>query len=376
MNAARRILPILCWLAALPAMAQPAPTPSSPNDPAVVRAEAPIVAGNAVTAKKRALADAFRQAVERAFGDLVAQGGTPATPRLQQLKASLAGSGQKYIRRYRILEREEVAGQLKLMVEAEVETVLLRREIEKASAVAAPAPLPAKPSASATLVVGGTPADLLPPVRKAMEDAGFKVQANDSGDGTVLVTAAAKVGGTALLVSAQATGEGLVRGTDRISAQCVVGYHWLSPQASQPLRVGREKERGTGADEAEARLACLARASREMARGLADWERTPGVRAPFFTLALDAVEPGVLSQVVAALKRIGAVAATEVRTVSTANAELRIFTRLPPAALQPMLAREVAGKLTLATVGVGPDRLQLQARTPQHEDLVTPQGDR
>ena len=69
-------------------------------------------------------------------------------------------------------------------------------------------------------------------------------------------------------------------------------------------------------------------------------------------------------------------AATEVRLITPTQSELRIFTRLAPAALQPMLAREVAGKLTITMTSVGPDRLVLKVRTPQHSDLVTPQGDR
>ena len=61
----KRCLFLVCFgllTAGRVAAQQPAET-----DERLVRAEAPIVAGNAVTAKKRALTDAFRQAVERAF---------------------------------------------------------------------------------------------------------------------------------------------------------------------------------------------------------------------------------------------------------------------------------------------------------------------
>ena len=47
----------LCLLSATSVSAQPAEQKEN-----VVRAEAPVVAGNVVNAKKRALADAFRQA--------------------------------------------------------------------------------------------------------------------------------------------------------------------------------------------------------------------------------------------------------------------------------------------------------------------------
>ena len=361
-------LSLLCLLLSLPASAQ------TPEDPAVVRAEAPIVAGNAVTAKKRALSDAFRQTVERAFSELLAQGGeTKETPRMQQLKSSLAGSGQKYIRKYRILEQEEVAGQLKLMVEAEVETVLLRQEIEKAGAVAATPSPPADRPASSLVVLGGAlPAELAPVLTKALATIGLKAQLNPAGDAAALLTLAAKGNGTALFVKAQAAGEGVVRGTVRTSATCTAVYQWLAPNASKPLMESREQERSTASDEAGARVACFERLSTQLARSLAVVARAPGTRSPYFTLALDAIEPGALPVVVASLKRLGAVAATEVRLVTPTQSELRIFTRLAPTALQPMLAREVAGKLTITTTSVGPDRLVLKVRTPQHSDLVTP----
>ena len=69
-------------------------------------AEAPIVNGNAVVAKQRALADAFRQTVERAFSDLLKESGNEAQPLsagLAQLKASFANRGQRFVRSYRIL---------------------------------------------------------------------------------------------------------------------------------------------------------------------------------------------------------------------------------------------------------------------------------
>ena len=365
-------LSILCLLVSRLAFAQ------TPVDPAVVRGEAPIVAGNAVTAKKRALSDAFRQAVERAFSELLAQGGeTKETPRMQQLKSSLAGSGQKYIRKYRILEQEEVAGQLKLMVEAEVETVLLRQEIEKASAVAATPSSPGdKPASSLVFVGGAIPPELSPALTKALATLGLKAQLSSAGDAATLLVAAARGNATALFVKAQAEGEGLVRGTVRTSATCSAVYQWLTPNASKPLLESREQERSTGSDEAGARLACLERLANQLARSLSVVARASGTRSPYFTLALDAIEPGALPVVVASLKRLGAVAATEVRLITPTQSELRIFTRLAPAALQPMLAREVAGKLTITMTSVGPDRLVLKVRTPQHSDLVTPQGDR
>ncbi|HJX52692.1 MAG TPA: flagellar assembly protein T N-terminal domain-containing protein, partial [Polyangia bacterium] len=101
----------------------------------VVSAEAPIVNGNAVVAKQRALAEAFRQAVERAFSDLLKESGSGAQPLpggLMQLKASFANRGQRFVRSYRILEEDEANGRLRVQIDADVDTTLLRREMERA----------------------------------------------------------------------------------------------------------------------------------------------------------------------------------------------------------------------------------------------------
>src|SRR5450759_3940140 len=115
----RGVFVVLCMLAASGARAQ-APEQSE----RVVRAEAPIVAGNAVNAKKRALADAFRQVVEKAFGELV-KDGAPMPASVAQLKASLANSAQRFVRSYRLIEQGTEGGVMRVMVEADVDTVLL-----------------------------------------------------------------------------------------------------------------------------------------------------------------------------------------------------------------------------------------------------------
>ena len=109
----------------------------------VVTGEVPVVNGNAVVAKQRALADAFRQTVERAFADLLKEGGGEAQPvpaGLAQLKASFANRGQRFVRSYRILEQEESSGRLRVQIDADVDTALLRREMERARGTTAGEP--------------------------------------------------------------------------------------------------------------------------------------------------------------------------------------------------------------------------------------------
>ena len=109
----RDVLVVLCMLVTSSARAQ-AP---EQND-RVVRGEAPIVAGNAAAAGKRAVADALRQLVERALGELVKEAPmpSPVPAGVAQLKASLANSAQKYVRSYRLIGQETEGGVIRVMV--------------------------------------------------------------------------------------------------------------------------------------------------------------------------------------------------------------------------------------------------------------------
>ena len=133
MNVLRAIPPVSLFALAFVAATAAAQAPE-PSD-RVVTAQAPIVEGNAVNAKKRALADAFRQAVERAWGELLKEGAPlpqPVPPVVAQLKASFANSAQRFVRSYRLIEQTTEGGLLRVMVEADVDTALFRRELDRA----------------------------------------------------------------------------------------------------------------------------------------------------------------------------------------------------------------------------------------------------
>jgi len=96
----------------------------------IITAEAPIINRNVVQAEQRALADAFRQATERVFQNLLKESGAdgqPLSPGLAQLKASLASKGQRFVRSYRVLEKDESQGRLRLQIDSYVNTALLLR---------------------------------------------------------------------------------------------------------------------------------------------------------------------------------------------------------------------------------------------------------
>ena len=355
------ILVVVCLFVTSGAVAQ---TPEQN----VVRAEAPIVAGNAVNAKKRALADAFRQAAERAFGELLKEGAPlpqPVPASVAQLKASLANSAQRFIRSYRLIEQQSEGGILRVMIEAEVDTLLLRRELERArGAGAAPAPTAATaPAASFWLVAGAAPGAAL--TAGSLAAAGVSARLDASTGEAQLLASAAKQNAYALFIAVSSVSEGAVRGTSSISVKCSLRARLFTAagQAVVGPAVDRtDEDRGFAAEEKLARDACLARVSSQAARGLVTALRAPAVAATFVTLQLDMADPGAVPAVLQALKRVGAVTASEVRHVAANLAEIRVFTRMGGVVLGQALSRELAGKLTVSATQTTNDLLALRVR--------------
>jgi hypothetical protein len=359
----------LCLLAASIAHAEPV---AEQND-RVVRAEAPIVAGNALTAKKRALADAFRQAAERAFGELVKEGEPlpqPVPMAVAQLKASLANSAQKFIRSYRLIEQETAGGVLHVMVEADVNTVLLRRELDRARAATPTPTATTLPTAQFILVAGSAPAAAM--TANALNAAGMRARPDPSSNEAQLVASAAKPNAFALFITAGSTSEGLVRGALRASVKCSLNSHLY--QAGSQARRGpaidrTDADHGFAADENLARHACLTRVSTLAAREIVAALHAPTVTLPYVTLQLDIVDVGAIPIFLQALKRVGAVTAAEVRHVTANLAEIRAFTHMGGAALLPTLLREVAGKITVVSTQTTNDLLALRVRASDSSAL-------
>jgi hypothetical protein len=340
----------ICLFWAAGVCAQPAETNQN-----VVRAEAPIVAGNAVNAKKRALADAFRQAAEQAFAQLLQQGvpmPSPLPPGVVQIKASLASSAQKYVRSYRLIEQQTEGGVLKLMVEVDVDEVQLRRDIEEARSAAAVRVQPsAKPVARALVVAGPAPAGAL--LVAALGPEGVRAQLDPAVTETQVLVSAARQNALAIFVTARAAAEEKVRGTSRIPVKCAIAWRLFlagAQAARGPVAQRTEEEYSFANDEATARDACLKRVATTAARGVATALRTPVTSAPFVTLQLQTDGVGVLPVLLQSLKRMGAVTATEVRQVTSTQLEIRAFTRVGGPLLLQGLSRELGGKLLLVPV--------------------------
>jgi hypothetical protein len=334
----------------------------------VVRGESPIVAGNAAAAGKRAVADALRQLVERALGELLKEGaGSPAAAPsgVAQLKASLANSAQKYVRSYRLIEQETEGGVIHVMVEADVNTVLLRRELDRVrgASVAPPTALAPVPAASFLLVAGAAPVAAI--TASALTAAGVSARLDASPGEAQLLASAAKQNARALFVVATSASEGVVRGTSRLSVKCNLRSRLFQAggQAQNgPVLERSDEERGFAVDEKLARDACFERVASQAARGLSAALRAPAVAAIFVTVQLDIVDPGPVPILLQALKRVGSVTAAEVRHVAANLAEIRVFTRIGGAALGQALLREVAGKLAVTPTQTTGDVLALRVR--------------
>jgi hypothetical protein len=342
----------------------------------VVTAEAPVVNGNAVVAKQRALADAFRQAVERAFSDLLKEGGGEAQPGsagLAQLKASFANRGQRFVRSYRILEEEEANGRLRVQIDAEVDTSLLRREMERARGTSAGEPVtaPARPTGPSVVVGGDLPVEASAAVVKALAAVGVQAQSVAVRDEVPLVAAASRQAASALHVAATWFGEGSIRGATRVSVRCELRARLLSAGRAANLD---SSERGFASDETAARLACWQRVAAALAQQLSTSFRPTPAGARYVTLDLDVVEPAALMTLIQVVKRLGAVTAAEVRHVTTHQAEVRVFTRMSGREIQAALIRDVGGRLLVTELKPPADRVTLQVRSAQAGDLPTGAG--
>lgn len=357
----------LCLLLAAGVSAQTA----EPSD-RVVRAEAPIVAGNALSAKKRALADAFRQAVERAFDEMLKEGeplAQPWPPALTQLKASLASAAQKYVRSYRLIEQSSEGGVVKVMVEADVDAAALRRDVEQARGSASPPSGQRAKPASVLLVAGSSTAT--PAVLHALSAAGIGAQLDRSTAEAQLIADGARQGASALFVSETDSDEGPVRGAEQVAVKCNLAARLfvVGAPTGRPVLDQVAEDHGFAGDAPAAREACVERTSTLLARAVAAKLRAPQVGAPFVTVQLDIVDAGAVATVLQACKRVGSVVATEVRQIAANTAELRVFTRMAGPALQQALAREVAGKLAVAPLHVASDSLSLRVRNPDSSAL-------
>jgi hypothetical protein len=353
------LLAVLVVLLALPAHGQ------APGE--TISAYAPIVGGNAASAKQRALDDAFRQAVERSFAALAAEGGplpNPLPPGLAQLRGTFFARAKRYVRSYRVLGQGEDAGRYRVDVSAEVDEGLLRRDIERARAASAPATTPGRLVAGPTVLLTGTPPEAVTALARAAGAVGLKAETPPlpGVDETRAREVASRAGAAAVaMVTGNVTPEGPVRGTGKVAASCRVAVRVI-PAGGGAASDRAVEERDYADNDDGARAECLSRAAADLAPQLVAalnvGSPAPGMR--LVTLDVDLVEPAALPLVLQALRKTGNGA--EVRRVTVGHVELRATTRLAGPALVASLTRELAPAATVTPGESLSDRVALQVR--------------
>jgi hypothetical protein len=362
------------WLSVTGVLLSAVPGVAAEPSDRVVTAEAPIVNGNAVVAKQRAMIDAFRQATERAFAELLKESGAEGQPLaggLMKVKASLASRGQRFVRSYRVLEQDESNGRLRIQIDADVDTALLRREMERARGGTGEPEIAAAQPAGPSVVVGGElPDESKAAVLNALTSAGVRAKSIAVRDEAPLVAAAAPQAGQGLWLAGTAFAEGTIRGSSRMSVRCELHARVLTTVAGSRGALVDQKfaERGFAGDETAARLACWQRAGQGLARQMTTLQRPIPASSRYVTLDLQVVEPSALLTLVQVLKRLGAVSAAEVRRVSVRQAEIRVFTRMSAREVQNALIRDVGTRLVVTEVKPPTDRLSLQVRHSQADE--------
>ena len=196
----------------------------------IVTGQAPVVGGNAAGARERALDEAIRQAVDQTLNELLDPTPAPRAAAAKNSKAILA-KARSFVPRYRTLDEGEANGIYTVRLEAEVDTVALRRRIDRGAAAVAPPAAAARPGAAGVLVAPGDRGDgtaaFVPVLVAALSGSGgLRARAPDAADPKDLTDAAAAAAAARsglnqiARVNAEIADEGVVRGTGRVAVSC------------------------------------------------------------------------------------------------------------------------------------------------------------
>jgi hypothetical protein len=347
-----------------------APAPLPPGF-AVGAGRAPIVGGNVASARERALAEAFKQAVGEGITAAVGPEARAAQPKVA---AQVLGRARSYVRRYRTLEEGEVPGATAyaVRVEAEIDEPALRRAFEKPAATpvaTAGGSAGAGGGKPSYLVVGAGPPEAATAAASALGSAGARIQTaapSDAGDPARAVEAAARAGmGAVAFVSGSASAEGKVRGPGLDAVSCTLGIKVLAAGTGKPMADESASLRSFGPREDAARADCFTRAAASaVPRVVPPPSPAAGGGADLRTVVIDAqvTEPAAVPALLKLLRGLGSVSSVEVRRVLPGAAELWVRTRLGAAALAAALARDAGTGLIMGAPEVQGDLVRVRVR--------------
>lgn len=333
---------MIAALVLVAAMQDAAPAPGSRQ----AIGQAPIVAGNQVGARDRALGDALRQLVDQALGEILEPAVRAANDK--PLRAIYARP-RTYVRRYRVLDQGEAAGVWRMQIEGEVDLPTLRRDVERALPPAVAPPVGAAPEI--VLVVAGAAADE-PTIAAALASAGVKARAPKPGEPPPA---------SALGASVVAKGEGAVRGTGKTAFVCAIEARGGPAGVAASVTT-----RGFAVTEGAARADCVSRAAADLAARIGPELAPPTVASAtggrVVTVDADLIEPGAVASLLKLLRNLAVVSSAELRRLAAGRAEIRVTTRQAAATLAAAVQRDAAPALALTDVRVAGDLIQLRAR--------------
>jgi hypothetical protein len=350
-------------LVAAAALAQEPPAaPAGQPGVRIVVGQSAIIGGNGAGARERALEEAFRQAIDQSLAELL-----DAATRAGQARAikTLEARARTYVRRYRALEEGEANGAYSVRLEVEVDEPALRRAVESWGQSSPRSPPPSAVVSGILLVSNGAP-EATSLLLSALVAAGARAQLADPAVKEVADAqrAAARANlPQVAIVSAQASGEGAVRGTGKVSVSCRVAARLISAPSGLALGEPDAAPRAFAADEGTARTECLTRAAGDVAARLGSAGGAPvapGGDLRTVTVEADVVEPAAVVALLKDVRSVGSVSSAELRRIESGHAEIRARTRALATALAPALSRDAA--LALSNVEVSGDVIRLRAR--------------
>ncbi|HZS41869.1 MAG TPA: flagellar assembly protein T N-terminal domain-containing protein [Polyangia bacterium] len=328
--------------------------------------QAPIVSGDRVRARERALDEAMRQAVEQAAATLLEPDALVA--RTSELRLRIYPKARGYVTNYRVLDEGETVGSaapsFQMHISAQVATARLARDLASNGTTTSLPPSTARGRA----VVCATPpgsAAAEQVVRELLAARNVEIAAAPPACSEESAAQAARAAGAqgAVVATVEVTPAGAIRGSDRVAAHAKAHLRLVEPDG----RVSGDAE-----GERDAYDATVEKAGQSAARDAAG-DAARGLQSAIVARwPTGSVQGGVRVRVTGfrryadylavtrALAALPGVAAVEPRRFARGEAELVVRTASPAAQLADGLKRLPPPGLRLTAAAPSPEWLAVE----------------
>ena len=175
-------------------------------------------------------------------------------------------------------------------------------------------------------------------------------------------------------VSGSARAEGLVRGPGIYAVSCSLAMRVLGAGSGTPQSDENTTTRAFADREDRARTECLAHAAATLVGKVAPSQTPASADARTVIVDADIVEAAAVPALLRTFRRMGTVAAADVRRVVPGHAEIRVRTRAGADALLAGIGRDRDPGLQLDSASVGGDTLRVRVRLRENR-TVPPAGE-